>query len=57
MPMTSVVNIKLIGLQEIVLIALFIGYISAAPQKGKDADAPIISQESEINPDGSYHYK
>ncbi|XP_055387468.1 endocuticle structural glycoprotein ABD-4-like [Condylostylus longicornis] len=40
---------------EILLITIFVAVTIAAPQKS-DKDAQIISQDSNIEPDGSYQY-
>lgn len=40
-----------------VLLFLCIGYVFGAPQDSTTEPIPILSQESNIEPDGSYQYK
>lgn len=39
------------------VILLSVGYVCAAPQAAKEEPIPIISQENNIEPDGSYQYR
>lgn len=40
-----------------VLLFICIGYVFGAPQDSTTEPIPILSQESNIEPDGSYQYK
>lgn len=38
------------------IVALLLAVAYAAPQGSSDADTPIVSQSSDILPDGSFSY-
>lgn len=45
------------SLQELLVFAIVIGCISAAPQGAKEEPIAIISQSSNIEADGSYQHR